>query len=685
MQTWHPGFATPLQQPSAAPLLTPAVPDGLTGEGRGRGGTSASGLVSAAAPAAPGVAAVEASVPAPPSQLDGSAASAAPLLLELDSLVPASRPLSLDALTVGTVNGDTWAGARAVGEWLQARGRRPDILFVQEARFFDAEAVGSAHQWCARQGMQLAQGPVQRTGAGRMAVSGGVGIAVANSIALGQAVAIDDVWAHRVIVRRAHFGDGATLLLLSLYLVTSIGLAGENMDILEYVSGLVGQFSEPFLIGADWNVEPEVLLASRWVDQIGGVLLASDSPTCGTSEYDYFVASSFLSHRAEEPAACFDTPVGTHSCVLMRLQNFWTAPMVWVEDTRRAFCLPKSREAFLKLQAPAEALEAETAELAEPLIDLGMACSRWFDLAERHLVKKLEVDSASIRHYLGRGRGIKMVQRPLSELHVARQRKLDTSGTEAWAGFQRCWRALRRWGQAKPGSRARRQVLHDRLVEQASALELPPAISEAPALVRGTRLQWLGLASRNSPLANWFDGLLDDEVGQRRRADAAQRAKDWRAFCAESLGGPGRVAHRLIKQKRGEAQAVEEPGDLRHLPQVGSAAAEAILNEWLSLWIKPSREAEEAASQWQVHASLPPITTDQVRDVARRFPLQTGLGWDNFHPRSLLLLSEALLERFVAILNRWEQSPVMVDLWLTIMVFLPKPPPQLGRRPGGLH
>ena len=108
------------------------------------------------------------------------------------------------------------------------------------------------------------------------------------------------------------------------------------------------------------------------------------------------------------------------------------------------------------------------------------------------------------------------------------------------------------------------------------------------------------------------------------------------------------------------------------------------MNEWLSLWIKPSREAEEAASQWQVHASLPPITTDQVRDVARRFPLQTGLGWDNFHPRSLLLLSEALLERFVAILNRWERSPVMVDLWLTIMVFLPKPPPQLGRRPIGL-
>eukprot|EP00959_Pyramimonas_sp_CCMP1952_P348298 7295903-Pyramimonas_sp.AAC.1 len=75
----------------------------------------------------------------------------------------------------------------------------------------------------------------------------------------------------------------------------------------------------------------------------------------------------------------------------------------------------------------------------------------------------------------------------------------------------------------------------------------------------------------------------------RRRADAAQRAKDWRSFCAESLDGPGRVAHRLIKQKRGEAAAVEEADDPRHLTQVGSAAADAILDERLVPWVKPSR------------------------------------------------------------------------------------------------
>ena len=70
--------------------------------------------------------------------------------------------------------------------------------------------------------------------------------------------------------------------------------------------------------------------------------------------------------------------------------------------------------------------------------------------------------------------------------------------------------------------------------------------------------------------------------------------------------------------------------------------------------------------------------------MARQFPLETGLGRDNFHPRCLLLLNVALVQRFVDILNRWESTPCMPDLWLTMMVFLPKPPPQLGRRPIGL-
>ena len=223
-----------------------------------------------------------------------------------------------------------------------------------------------------------------------------------------------------------------------------------------------------------------------------------------------------------------------------------------------------------------------------------------------------------------------MIQRPLVTILEAKQRKLDTSATEAWWGLLRCWRGLRRWGQAAPGSRARRPALRGRLVEQVSALSFEAAVTDEPALRNGSVSQWIGLAIRSSPLCNWFESLLEAEVRARRRSDSAARAKSWRDFCSTALGGDGRVAHRLIKEKRGEAPPVVAPDDERQLPRVGSAAAEAILDEWLAVWDKPSRACEQPAASWEGPSDLAPITVAQVRDVARRFPVQTGLGWATY-------------------------------------------------------
>ncbi|CAK0811156.1 unnamed protein product, partial [Prorocentrum cordatum] len=218
----------------------------------------------------------------------------------------------------------------------------------------------------------------------------------------------------------------ATKLLVSLYQDMSIGVDGETMDLLEHAGSLIGQLGERVLIGADWSVKLEVLLAPSWVDQAGAMLLYSDMAICAPSEYDYFVVSWTLAHRVE---------------------------------------------------------------LAAPMDDLGRARSSWLDLAERHLVNGMEVELANVRHYPGWGKGAKIARTPLGELHLARQRKLNTSSAEARAGFLRCWRALRRQGKANTGSRGRRQVLHDQLAWQAETLEPPPAASGATAPLNTTKAQ----------------------------------------------------------------------------------------------------------------------------------------------------------------------------------------------------
>ncbi|CAK0896599.1 unnamed protein product, partial [Prorocentrum cordatum] len=148
----------------------------------------------------------------------------------------------------------------------------------------------------------------------------------------------------------------------------------------------------------------------------------------------------------------------------------------------------------------------------------------------------------------------------------AKQRKLDTSSKEARTGFLHCRRALRRRGRATAGPRGHRQPLHDQLARRAEALVSQPAASDQLAWAITAQAQ-PGLASKNGPLASWFDRALEREAATRRRVDAAQGALYWRSLCAESLDGPGLVAHRLARQQRSEAAAVEEADDPRHMAQ----------------------------------------------------------------------------------------------------------------------
>ena len=139
-----------------------------------------------------------------------------------------------------------------------------------------------------------------------------------------------------------------------------------------------------------------------------------------------------------------------------------------------------------------------------------MACAGWFDLAERSLIRSQQVEASKAHLHRGRGRGIRLMERPLLDVQERRQRRHDSSDTEAWWSFLRIWRALLRWGRAPRGSKAKRSFVKDGLLLQCRAITLPPAVSEQVALVNTTPDAWLGLAERNSPLAPWFEGLLED-------------------------------------------------------------------------------------------------------------------------------------------------------------------------------
>ena len=76
---------------------------------------------------------------------------------------------------------------------------------------------------------------------------------------------------------------------LSIWLKDSEGLSETNIELLHQVQIILSVLKGPWLIAADWNMEPQVLQSSRWLEVIGGVIRAPDKVTCNDSIFDYFV------------------------------------------------------------------------------------------------------------------------------------------------------------------------------------------------------------------------------------------------------------------------------------------------------------------------------------------------------------------------------------------------------------
>ena len=82
----------------------------------------------------------------------------------------------------------------------------------------------------------------------------------------------------------------------SVWLRDTEGMTDENMAILQAVSQALTKLKGPWILGGDWNMPPEELMKSGWVDSIEGVIVATKSNTCNNSVFDYFVVSAKLRH-----------------------------------------------------------------------------------------------------------------------------------------------------------------------------------------------------------------------------------------------------------------------------------------------------------------------------------------------------------------------------------------------------
>ena len=108
--------------------------------------------------------------------------------------------------------------------------------------------------------------------------------------------------------------------MMSSYFKHSEGLSPGNLDSLEQLAILLYAYRSPWILAADFNMDPETLAASGWLELVGGTIMHSNQPTCGNANYDYFVVGGGLQRAVVKVQTITDTDTYPHCGVRLLMK-----------------------------------------------------------------------------------------------------------------------------------------------------------------------------------------------------------------------------------------------------------------------------------------------------------------------------------------------------------------------------
>ena len=79
------------------------------------------------------------------------------------------------------------------------------------------------------------------------------------------------------------------------------------------------------------------------------------------------------------------------------------------------------------------------------------------------------------------------------------------------------------------------------------------------------------------------------------------------------------------------------------------------------------------SGQTPARTPLPDLKLDKLQEVLHLYQADAGLGADDLNPRSWLMLPLPFLLRLIDILHAWAAAPHMIEEWVHLIIFKPKP------------
>ena len=206
-----------------------------------------------------------------------------------------------------------------------------------------------------------------------------------------------------------HGGFKGGHVVVVLYLVTGIGLAGQNLEILDELAIFLNAVGKPFVVLADWNFNPGDLKESGWLAAVGGTVVSSGRPTCtqngSASELDFAV---FSRHWTGMPTVELyeDFVPSPHTAVALAFPG--VLPVVSVEVLQRPRVFPAAHPYGPEPQPVPErdvvdldlGCDLDTPVLPRDVIDA--AASTWYTAAENELALRYGISLADEPRHGGR-------------------------------------------------------------------------------------------------------------------------------------------------------------------------------------------------------------------------------------------------------------------------------------------
>ena len=622
-----------------------------------------------------------------------------------------------------TVNPNAW---RAGKEYLQHT--LADVVCMQETKMRDGDAIAAVEAAMRNKGWRACLSPADLTTAGRP--TGGVAIACRAMVGM-TTVATQETcsaapYRHRLTATWLQGVVRGGIFILSIWLRDSEGLSPENLDILQQVAEVLSSLRGPWVIGGDWNINPQVLAASGWLGIVDGVIHSPEEPTCNSNTYDYFVVSKTFSGAVAGVLQIEDAGLQPHIPSRLLLYPAFRRQLVRraIRPTRIPGALPAG-----PLPAPPVQLVVDTEAPSSQESINHMFSTVWtqarteFAALTGHAVEKVESRS------LTRFRWEPMLGNTARPPHA-------TTLSHCWRVIANRVKTLARLSETGATSTSREKQLAKVWGAAKAFVQHKDARLSKNAMLLNFA-SWVQAHSRNGHTKQ-LAALATTAVCKANSMEQCEQQKEktaWQRWLRgeppsssrnelSGLSRPTRRAFQYVRTPVGWSNApmstIERedatPGDTTfplprdHVGTGGSAAelqvyddippAESSNSEApdvpLGTQAAAELEADQYALLWQEGASIPlprypdslgapppELTAEDLRTAALTFPIGTGIGTENVSPRAFARLSSTTLANLALLLTICEREGMWpAQLALVLIILLPKL--DGGRRPIGL-